>query len=128
MNEFAKQDSYSSYLMLCNIHAAYKFRRQHWSMVRRYIMDNTKYPRATGGTPITTWLPNQIGACLEMCREFMDVIKVEDLSAKDAEDYKVLRDEINTEIDRLFKEVLALQTEFNDANQDVSDFQTRERA
>jgi indoleamine 2,3-dioxygenase len=56
--EFALKDSYSSFLMLCNIHASFKFRHQHWSMVKKYIIDNTKYPRATGGTPITTWLPN----------------------------------------------------------------------
>lgn len=58
LNEFAIQDSYTSFLMLCNIHAAYRFRHQHWSMVKSYIINNTKYPRATGGTPITTWLPN----------------------------------------------------------------------
>ena len=56
--EFALQDSYSSFLMLCNIHATFKFRHQHWGMVKQYIINNTKYPKATGGTPITTWLPN----------------------------------------------------------------------
>jgi indoleamine 2,3-dioxygenase len=65
MKEFAMQDSESALLMLQNMHATFKFRHQHWGMVKKYIIDNTKYPKATGGTPITTWLPNQIGACLE---------------------------------------------------------------
>jgi indoleamine 2,3-dioxygenase len=43
-------------------------------MVKRYIIDNVKYPRATGGTPITTWLPNQIGACLENCHNYIKCI------------------------------------------------------
>ena len=43
----------------------FKFRHMHWGMVKKYIIDNTKYPRATGGTPITTWLPNNMGAALE---------------------------------------------------------------
>jgi indoleamine 2,3-dioxygenase len=53
--------------MLRNIHMTFRFRHQHWVMTKQYIINNTKYPRATGGTPITTWLPNQIGACLENC-------------------------------------------------------------
>ena len=65
---FTIADSYSSFYMLQNVYASYKFRHQHWNMTKKYIIDNTNYPRATGGTPITTWLPNQIGACLENCQ------------------------------------------------------------
>jgi len=42
----------------------YHFRNGHWQFVQKYIMANTRYPVATGGTPITTWLPNQIDATL----------------------------------------------------------------
>ena len=55
---FALEDSYSTFLMLQNIHSTFRFRHQHWGIVKKYIIDNIKYPRATGGTPITTWLPN----------------------------------------------------------------------
>jgi len=40
------------------------FRNGHWMFVQKYIMANTAHPIATGGTPITTWIPNQIQACL----------------------------------------------------------------
>jgi indoleamine 2,3-dioxygenase len=42
----------------------YNFRNGHWQFVQKYILANTKYATATGGTPITTWIPNQIGAVL----------------------------------------------------------------
>lgn len=43
----------------------YDFRNGHWQFVQKYIMKNTTYPIATGGTPILSWIPNQIGATLE---------------------------------------------------------------
>lgn len=74
LKKFGLEDSYSTFLMLQNIHSTFAFRHQHWGMVKKYIMDNTKYPRATGGTPITTWLPNQIGACLEQSAVYIENI------------------------------------------------------
>lgn len=66
--EYVQEDSYTSFLLLNAMHQTFRFRHIHWTMVRKYIIENTKYPRATGGTPITTWLPNQLGACLEYCQ------------------------------------------------------------
>lgn len=43
----------------------YAFRNGHWQFVQKYIMQNTVYPKATGGTPITSWIPNQIKAVLK---------------------------------------------------------------
>lgn len=43
----------------------YFFRNGHWQFVQKYIMQNTAYPKATGGTPITSWIPNQIKAVLK---------------------------------------------------------------
>ena len=52
------------------------FRNGHWMFVQKYIMENTKYNVATGGTPITTWIPNQIEAVLEYMRIILT--KIED--------------------------------------------------
>lgn len=49
----------------------YHFRNGHWQFVQKYIMANTKYAMATGGTPITSWIPNQI---LSVIRQMEDVI------------------------------------------------------
>ena len=43
--------------------------------VQKYIMANTKYNVATGGTPITTWIPNQIEAVLKFMRVILENIK-----------------------------------------------------
>lgn len=42
----------------------YAFRNGHWQFVQKYIMANTVYPKATGGTPIISWIPNQLKAVL----------------------------------------------------------------
>ena len=52
----------------------YLFRNGHWQFVQKYIMSNTKYAFATGGTPITTWLINQIECVLEYERIIINVI------------------------------------------------------
>jgi indoleamine 2,3-dioxygenase len=90
----------------------FKFRHQHWVMVKKYIIDNTKYGRATGGTPITTWLPNQIGACLENCQNLIKVIDTEKLSYEQNCELARIKFEVDTEVQRLFMEVTSLQNEF----------------
>ena len=52
----------------------YLFRNGHWQFVQKYIMENTDYPIATGGTPITSWLINQIEAVLEFERIIIERI------------------------------------------------------
>jgi indoleamine 2,3-dioxygenase len=52
----------------------YLFRNGHWQFVQKYIMSNTKYAFATGGTPITTWLINQIEAVLEFERVIIEYL------------------------------------------------------
>ena len=41
------------------------FRWRHWCFAREYILKRTSHPTATGGSPIVTWLPNQLGAVLD---------------------------------------------------------------
>ena len=53
----------------------YLFRNGHWQFVQKYIMSNTKYAFATGGTPITSWLINQIEAVLEFERVIIDFLQ-----------------------------------------------------
>ncbi|KFA52022.1 hypothetical protein S40293_02999 [Stachybotrys chartarum IBT 40293] len=47
------------------------FRWRHWCFAREYILKRTSHPTATGGSPIVTWLPNQLVAVLgEMARVY----------------------------------------------------------
>jgi indoleamine 2,3-dioxygenase len=61
-------------LMFEILEQIYFFRNGHWQFVQRYIMMNTKYPVATGGTPITSWIPNQIEATLQLMKDVVDKI------------------------------------------------------
>ena len=52
----------------------YYFRNGHWQFVQKYIMANTKYAKATGGTPIISWIPNQITAVLKYMSDVLELI------------------------------------------------------
>lgn len=52
------------YLRVLNHIRSFRFR--HWMFAREYILKQSKYPVATGGSPIVTWLPNQLSAVMEL--------------------------------------------------------------
>ena len=54
----------------------YYFRNGHWQFVQKYIMANTKYAKATGGTPIISWIPNQITAVLNYMDDVINLIPI----------------------------------------------------
>ncbi len=65
----------------------HNFRNGHWMFVCKYIMDNTKYHVATGGTPITTWIPNQIEAVLKYMGQILKLIKDDDFVKENSQDW-----------------------------------------
>ena len=60
------------------IEEIYHFRNGHWQFVQKYIMANTRYAFATGGTPITTWLINQIEACLYSQKRILECLSLKE--------------------------------------------------
>ena len=66
-----KEDANCSLAFLKNLNCVRLFRRKHWNLTKKYIIENTKHPVATGGTPITTWLTNQLGETLENMEELI---------------------------------------------------------
>ncbi|KAF3897081.1 Indoleamine 2,3-dioxygenase [Trichophyton interdigitale] len=42
-----------------------EFRWRHWNLVKEYILKRSDHPTATGGSPIVTWLPNQLEAVID---------------------------------------------------------------
>lgn len=78
-----------------------EFRWRHWCFAREYILKQTSHPTATGGSPIVTWLPNQLQAVLdemlslyakmggdergnlgEDCKDIMDLVRRQDETLK----------------------------------------------
>jgi indoleamine 2,3-dioxygenase len=113
LREFCMKDSNSMALYLRALHHTFIFRHSHWKMVKKYIIANIKYPMATGGTPITTWLPNQMGACLERCQDMFEKINPGELEGDIYDDYMMRHQVIKEQIENLFREVNELQTEFD---------------
>ncbi|KAM4057617.1 indoleamine 2,3-dioxygenase [Hirsutella rhossiliensis] len=54
------------------------FRWRHWCFAREYILKRTAHPTATGGSPIVTWLPNQLEAVLADMADINDVARRDD--------------------------------------------------
>jgi indoleamine 2,3-dioxygenase len=76
INKIDEIDGFRSLNMLYEVlEEVWKFRNGHWQFVQRYIMMNTKYNVATGGTPINTWIPNQIEATLKTMKNVLTVMK-----------------------------------------------------
>jgi indoleamine 2,3-dioxygenase len=85
----------------------YLFRNGHWQFVQKYIMSNTKYAFATGGTPITSWLINQIEAVLEYERVIIEYLN-ENYSGEVKEN-ELLQNEYNLKKKLLLEQVNELK-------------------
>ena len=80
-------------LLLGIVEQVYLFRSGHWLFIAMYIMKNTKYAKATGGTPIISWVPNQIAAVLSYMKDL-----VEEIGENDNENYIKIRDGLGEKI------------------------------
>lgn len=89
------------------------FRWRHWCFAREYILKQTSHPTATGGSPIVTWLPNQLQAVIEEMVEIYGAVGggvgggPSDLGAKcrDIMDLVVRqRDTLRKEVDKYCQE------------------------
>ena len=64
------RDPKCSLLYLLLLDQIREFRSRHWNFTKEYIIKHTSHPVATGGSPIVTWLPNQLAVVLDQTIEF----------------------------------------------------------
>ena len=76
--------------LLVIVNEIYLFRNGHWQFVKKYIMSNTKYNVATGGTPLNLWLPNQIKACLDKMNEILLLINHHNMEGTSKDELEIL--------------------------------------
>ena len=69
LRSYALQTPSSASLYLQVLNQVQDFRWRHWCFTREYILKKTSHPVATGGSPIVTWLPNQLQAVLDLMVE-----------------------------------------------------------
>ncbi|CAJ0644163.1 5623_t:CDS:2 [Entrophospora sp. SA101] len=109
---FAVMDANSSALYLSNMDQVREFRHRHWNFTKEYIIKNTKHPVATGGSPIVTWLPNQLGTVLNQMNQIAQLLDYSALTP----DNKILVDQIANRADSqeriLNREVELLKEKF----------------
>ncbi|KAI9597205.1 hypothetical protein BDF19DRAFT_436193 [Syncephalis fuscata] len=80
LRKFATADANSAALYLANLDLIRSFRHHHWMMTKEYIIKRSKHPVATGGSPIVTWLPNQLISVLDTMKEVTDNIQMNRLT------------------------------------------------
>lgn len=66
VRDFCVKDLHLAQLYLKLLDHVRSFRWRHWLFAREYIIKRTSHPTATGGSPIVTWLPNQLMAVMEL--------------------------------------------------------------
>ena len=114
--EFKKycfEDAVSCIYLLKNLNCLRMFRKKHWNLTKKYIIQNTNHPVATGGTPITTWLPNQLGATLEYMQDVLHQKCFKEIPKEHVEFFNSLSLEIQDHIQTVMDEVYSLQPNFN---------------
>ena len=73
-NLFKNKNGEGLCFLLGILEEIYHFRNGHWQFVQKYIMANTPYAKATGGTPITSWLPNQLKSVMRQMNDVIEMI------------------------------------------------------
>lgn len=63
---YCRADPTTAVLYLRLLDHVRSFRWRHWLFAREYILRRSKHPTATGGSPIVTWLPNQLLAVMDL--------------------------------------------------------------
>ncbi|KAI5797361.1 hypothetical protein DFH27DRAFT_483922 [Peziza echinospora] len=91
-----------------------EFRWRHWCFTREYILRTSRYHVATGGSPIVTWLPNQLHAVLDLMSSVLEILSEYErcgvLDGKDGrkeeqEEVESIREIVEKQKERLGREV-----------------------
>ncbi len=64
--QYAQQDPVSSLYYLQNLDTIREFRSRHWNFTKEYIIKHTNHKVGTGGTPVISFLLNQLSTVLQL--------------------------------------------------------------
>ena len=71
-----------------------------------------KYPYSTDGTPITTWLPNQMMSVLESIQKLEVTIEYDKLRSDQRDEFFEMKGATQRELENIRNEVMDLQQNF----------------
>jgi len=87
---FALEDNISTLHYLENLDQIREFRDRHWRLTMAYIIKYSKHPVATGGTPIITWLPNQLRTVLQVIADMGKKVSFDNLLPEEKEELQLI--------------------------------------
>ncbi|KAG0232336.1 hypothetical protein BGX31_005182 [Mortierella sp. GBA43] len=114
VRQFAEQDPNSAAIYLAAVDQIRNFRNRHWNFTKEYIIKYTKHPVATGGSPIVTWLPNQLATVLRTMQEVGSNIDANQLLPENKSLVDVLTKRADAQARVLQREVAHLRGEIRD--------------
>lgn len=80
------------------------FRWRHWLFAREYIIRRSSHPTATGGSPIVTWLPNQLFAVMDLMSVVWSGVSDEDKESIPGYVFEMM-DDVDDQNSKLRREV-----------------------
>ena len=83
VRKYCTRDTELAQLYLKLLDHVRSFRWRHWLFAREYIIKRSKHPTATGGSPIVTWLPNQLTAVMDLMEEVYAQSGLKEIAHKD---------------------------------------------
>lgn len=92
VRSFALANSKSALKYIQALDQVRDFRWRHWNFTKEYILKHTRHPVATGGSPIVSWLPNQLSVVLQAITEAASHIKPKDLTLEERMQFARLRE------------------------------------
>lgn len=128
MVAMATSSSKSALALLRNLDKVHEIRMSHWKMTKKFIMDQTTHPVTTGGTPISTWLPNNLLATLEYMLQVHDQVAANTLNEADRKVFDSISERLELAMEQINVEVKQLQHKYYGTDQLFSEFVHRDVA
>ena len=103
VREYCTQDLELCQLYLKLLDHVRSFRWRHWLFAREYIIKRSKHPTATGGSPIVTWLPNQLMAVMSLMEDVYAESGLEGMASNGGDGMKFVRELMENVMDQKVK-------------------------
>lgn len=109
---YAKKNSRSAVLYMENLDKLRAFRMMHWNFVKEYIIKYSPSGVGTGGSPIATWLPNQLETTMQLIMTIGHEVDLTELNEEERALYDRLMANAEAQRKILKREVAALSEKY----------------
>ena len=111
--EYAKKNNNSLFALLEVANQNRIFRHRHWNLTNMYIIGYSKHPVATGGSPITTYLSNQLVVVCDFIKLIAKSLDVSKLDSNSKYRLECILKSVEADLDFIKNEVQIKRRVFN---------------